>query len=179
MRLHEPPSQPLVSASRSCAAFQAGAYSLGISVALLEQPVVELFRNGISFVVQLVNIPRPRMRNPHDRPQRLGLALSFVRVIFCVSHFPCIIIQNLPGPRVSRETRRQWLLSAVHTCSISSKPSGGFFVLDVRILGICGAATEWLVANLQAVILTPAALKPVFSLPLRTPRYTYIRDGER
>ena len=70
--------QRLNSGAAKSAALRARDYSLGISVALLEQPVVELFRNGISLVVQLVNIPRPCMRNPHDWPQRLGLALSFV-----------------------------------------------------------------------------------------------------
>ena len=60
--------------------------SLRICVALLQKPVVQLPTDGLSFVIELVNIPRAGVRNPHDGPKRLGLALALMGLVLCVAH---------------------------------------------------------------------------------------------
>lgn len=42
--------------------------SLGITVALLEKPIVEFLADGFPLVVKLVDVPRPGMGNAHDWP---------------------------------------------------------------------------------------------------------------
>ena len=69
--------------------------SLGVRVTFLQQPVVQLPRYGLTLVIQLVNVPRASMRNPHNGPKRLCLSFSFMRFILGISHFFRIVIENL------------------------------------------------------------------------------------
>lgn len=69
--------------------------SLGVSIAFLQQPVVQLPRYCLTLVIQFVNVSRAGMRNSHNGPKRLCLSLSFMRFIFGVSHFFRIVVENL------------------------------------------------------------------------------------
>lgn len=42
--------------------------SLSVRVTFLQQPVVQFPRNGFTFVIQLVNVPRACVGYPHDGP---------------------------------------------------------------------------------------------------------------
>lgn len=75
--------------------------------------------------------------------------LSFVRLILRVAHFACIVLENACQRRASRarrvHSRRSVPLAPEtserahrHPLSMSSKPSGGFFVRVVRIFGMMG-----------------------------------------
>lgn len=62
-----------------------------VCVPVLQQPVVELLRDGLAFVVQVVDVARARVRDLEDRPQRLMLLLAFVRRVLCVPHLVAVL----------------------------------------------------------------------------------------
>lgn len=79
------------------------------------------------------------MRYPHYRPEGLRLAFPLMRLVLGVAHLLRIVIKDLyPKPSVSYAILGQASKVTIEelTLSMSSKPSGGFFVLVVRILGI-------------------------------------------
>ena len=52
-----------------------------VGVALLHAVIVELARNRLPLVVQLVEIARPLMMQPEHRPQALVFAQAVVRLV--------------------------------------------------------------------------------------------------
>ena len=72
-----------------------GLDSLPISVPFLEEPVVELPRDGLPLVVQVIDVSRAGMRNAHYGPQGLGPAFSLVGLILRIAHLFRIIVENL------------------------------------------------------------------------------------
>ena len=68
---------------------------LRICVTLLQEPVVQLLADRFALVVQLIYVPRPSMGYAHNGPKGLCLALSLVRLILCITHLLCVIVENL------------------------------------------------------------------------------------
>ena len=71
------------------------AHSLCICVALFKKPVIKLSADSLSLVVQLIDIPRACMRDPHYGPERLSLALALMGLVLRVTHLLCVFIEDL------------------------------------------------------------------------------------
>ena len=54
---------------------------VGVSISLLQQVLVQLLGDRLALVVQLIDISRPLVVKPENRPQRLNLSLSFVWIV--------------------------------------------------------------------------------------------------
>jgi hypothetical protein len=63
-----------------------------VRIFLLQKPIIQFLRYRLPFIIQLVDIPRARVRDTHDRPQRLGFPLSLVRLVLRISHFLGIVV---------------------------------------------------------------------------------------
>lgn len=172
--------------------------SLRISIALLQEPVVQLSADELAFVIEVVDVPRSSMGQTHDgpgtwstsstttclladldSPERFDLPLAFVALVLGIAHLLVIVLQDITDvsshvtigiayplrtPRsklsLARRSREPALLATrKSTVSIvrspgrardstvtrsepqltnrmSSNPSGGGFVLCVRIFGM-------------------------------------------
>jgi hypothetical protein len=64
-------------------------------------------------------------------PCRLYTSFPLVRLILCISHFLLVVLQDIP----LNQLHLRFLGHSTAYC-ISSKPSGGGFVLDVLIFGM-------------------------------------------
>ena len=69
-------------------------HSLSVCVLLLHEPVIQLSANRLAFIVEVINVPAPLMRDTDDGPDRLGLPLSLVRLVFCIPHLARIVFED-------------------------------------------------------------------------------------
>lgn len=68
---------------------------VGVGVAVLEEPIVELFADGLALVVQVVDVPRAGVGYLEDGPGRLVLLLSFVGGVLCVAHLVGVLEEGV------------------------------------------------------------------------------------
>lgn len=57
-----------------------------VRVLVLEQPLVELFRDGLALVVEVVDVAGARVRDLEDRPKGLVLAFAVRRGVLRITH---------------------------------------------------------------------------------------------
>lgn len=62
-------------------------YEVFICISLLYTVLIQLSADGFSLVEQIKNVSTPLMMKSENRPERLNLPLSFVRLCLSFSHF--------------------------------------------------------------------------------------------
>lgn len=62
---------------------------------MFQQPIVQLFRDGVPLVVHVIDVPTPRVSDPHDRPQGFRFTFPFVGFGFGISHLAVVLFEDV------------------------------------------------------------------------------------